>query len=91
MNHTKNSNPHEGYGLERVFCRLSLQFLEDLSGRGLELFLQENSVGKWFCGFLLSEDTPDHTVFTKARKKIGTILLSKLLGSLREQLRPKVL
>ena len=40
-----------------------------------------------FCGFLLSEDTLDHTVFTRARKKIGTALLSKLFENLRDQLR----
>jgi len=36
---------------------------------------------------LLSEGTPDHTVFTRARKKIGTDLLSKLFESLRNQLK----
>ena len=87
LSQVKSSNPHEGYGLERIFRCLLLQFLEDLSDRELEVFLQENSAGKWFCGFLLNEDTPDHTVYTRARKKIGTALLSKLFESLRNQLR----
>lgn len=87
LKQAKSSNPHEGYGLERIFRCLLLQFLEDLSDRELEVFLQENTAGKWFCGFLLNEDTPDHTVFSKARKKIGTDLLSKIFEHLRDQLK----
>jgi len=70
LSQAKSNNPHEGYGLERIFRCLLLQFLENLSDRELEVFLQENSAGKWFCGVLLGEDTPDHTVFTRAHKKI---------------------
>jgi IS5 family transposase len=87
LQQAKSDNPHEGYGLERIFRCLLLQFLEDLSDRELEVFLQENTAGKWFCGFLLNEDTPDHTVFSKARKKIGTDLLSKIFEQLRDQLK----
>ncbi|KAB2832404.1 MAG: transposase, partial [Caedimonadaceae bacterium] len=87
LSQAKSNNPYEGHGLERVFRCLLLQFLEDLSDRELEVFLQKNNAGKWFCGFLLSEDTPDHTVFTRARKKIGKTLLSKLFENLRDQLR----
>ena len=64
-----------------------MQFLEDLSDRELEVFVQANGVGKWFCGFLLSEDTPDHTICSRTRKKIGTDLLSKLCENLRDQLK----
>lgn len=83
----RSNNPHEGYGLSVLFRCLLLQFLEDLSDRELEIFLQENMAGKWFCGFLLNEATPDHTVFTRARKRIGTDLLSKLFSALRDQLK----
>ncbi len=62
----KSLNQNEGYGLDRLFRCLLLQFMEDLSDRELEKFLQENVAAKWFCGFLLNEDTPDHTVFTRA-------------------------
>ena len=75
LNQTKSNNPHEGYGIARIFRCLLLQFLEDLSDRELEVFLQENSAGKWFCGF------------SRARKKIGTNLLSKLFENLRDQLK----
>ncbi|MBY0281562.1 MAG: transposase, partial [Alphaproteobacteria bacterium] len=87
LKQAKSNNPHEGYGIEKIFRYLLLQFLEDLSDRELEVFLQENSAGKWFCGFLLSEDTPDHTVFSRTHKKIGTNLLSKLFENLRDQLK----
>jgi IS5 family transposase len=87
LKQAKSDNPYEGYGLERIFRCLLLQFLEDLSDRELEVFLQENNAGKWFCGFLLNEDTPDHTVFSKARKKLGTDLLSKIFEQLRDQLK----
>ena len=83
----KTNNPNEGYGIETLFRCLLLQFLEDLSDRELEVFLQENIAGKWFCGFSLMEQTPDHTVFTRARKRIGTALLSKLFHQLRDQLK----
>jgi transposase, IS5 family len=87
LKQAKSDNPHEGYGLTRIFRCLLLQFLEDLSDRELEVFLQENTSGKWFCGFLLNEDAPDHTVFSRARKKIGTDLLSKIFENLRDQLK----
>lgn len=83
----KANNPNEGYGIEKLFRCLLLQFLEDVSDRELEVFLQENMAGKWFCGFSLTEQTPDHTVFTRARKRIGTSLLSKLFNQLRDQLK----
>lgn len=38
LKHAKSSNPNEGYGLERIFRCLLLQFLEDLSDRELEVF-----------------------------------------------------
>ena len=61
--------------------------MENLSDRELERYLQENTAAKWFCKFSLLESTPDHTVFTKIRKKIGTHLLSKTFSDLREQLK----
>ena len=81
---TVKDNPHEGYGITKLFRCLLLQFLEDLSDRELEIFLQENNAGKWFCGFGIREVTPDHTVFSRARQKIGTNLLSKLFEDLRK-------
>lgn len=83
----RKSNPNEGYGLPVLFRCLLLQFLEDLSDRELEMMLQENIAAKLFCGFSLAQDTPDHTVFTRARNKIGTNMLSKLFQDMKDQLR----
>ena len=52
-----------------LFKCLLLQFMEDLSDRELQKFLEENTSAKWFCGFTLNAHTPEHTLFTKVRKK----------------------
>jgi IS5 family transposase len=83
----ENDNNYKGYGILRLFKCLLLQFLEDLSDRELERYLQENNAGKWFCGFELTEQTPDHTVFGRIRSRIGTNKLSKLFSELRDQLK----
>ena len=72
-----------GFGSERLFLTLLLQFMEDLSDRELERYCQENTGAKWFCGFQLTENTPDHSVFCKARKRIGTKRLSDIFASIR--------
>ena len=83
----ETNNPNKGYGVLRLFKCLLLQFMENLSDRELERYLQENNAGKWFCGFSLREETPDHTVFCKIREKIGTTGLSKIFSDLRNQLK----
>ena len=83
----EKNNPHKGYGLLRLFKCLLLQFMEDLSDRELEKFLQENTAGKWFCGFTLTDKTPDHSVFSKMRKRLGTKLLSNIFSDLHAQLK----
>ena len=80
-------NPFKGYGLLKLFKCLILQFMEDLSDRQLERFLQENNAAKLFVGFTLQEKTPDHSAFWRARMRIGTSLLSKIFTDLRKQLK----
>ena len=75
----EKENNYKGYGISRLFRCLLLQFFEDLSDRELERYLNENNAGKWFCGFGLAEKTPDYTVFSKIRDRIGTKLLSEML------------
>ena len=84
----KDAN-YKGYGVERLFKCLLLQFMEDISDRELERMLQENNAAKWFCGFSLSEQTPDYSVFSRARSRIGTNKLSKIFTLLRDQMRRK--
>lgn len=69
-----------GYNIESGFAGLLLQWMEDLSDRELERFLQENTAGKYFCGFSLTEKTPDHSYFSVLRKKIGTAKLAKIFN-----------
>lgn len=85
----EEASDHKGYGVFRLFKCLLLQFMEDLSDRELERFLQENMAGKWFCGFNLMEPTPDHSVFFRARKRIGTNRLAQIFADLKSQLQAK--
>jgi len=66
----------DGYGVERLFRCLLLQFMEDLSDRELERYLEENLAAKWFGGFTVSEPTPDSSLFTRVRTLIGTTRLA---------------
>ena len=83
----EKDNPYKGYGLLRLLKCLLLQFMEDLSDRELERYLQENNVAKWFCEFTLSEKTADYSVFSKFRKRLGTGFLSNVFANLRDQLK----
>jgi len=77
----------DGYGIERLFLCLLLQFMEDLSDRELERFLRENTAAKWFCKFTLSDKTPDYSLFTHVRSRIGTKRLSLLFSGVRKKLK----
>ena len=83
----EKDNNYKGYGTLRLFKCLLLQSMEDLSNRELERFLNENNAAKWFCGFSLTDQTPCHTLFTKARDRLGASLLSKIFSNLRTQLK----
>lgn len=78
---------HKGYGVFRLFLCLLIQFTEDLSDRELERYLSDTNSAKWFCGFGLVERTPNHRVFTNARRRIGTERLSTIFNILKDQLR----
>ena len=79
----------EGFGIVKIFLCLLIQFMEDLSDRELERFICENNAARWFAKFKLLDKTPDHTVFCKARKKIGTKILSDIFANLRNQLKSR--
>jgi IS5 family transposase len=83
----KSSGPYEGYGIERLFLCLLLQFMEDLSDRELEKYLEESISAKWFCGFTFMDKTPEFSLFSKIRARIGTSLLSSIFEELKKQLR----
>jgi len=49
--------------------------------------LQENTAAKWFCEFGLTEVTPDFSIFSKIRARLGTHLLSNIFSELRDPLK----
>ena len=51
---------------------LLIQFMEDLSDREMERYLQENLANKWFCDMNLGEEAPDHSYSGDFRKRLGT-------------------
>ena len=51
--------------------------------------MKENNAGKWFCDFDITARTPNFSLFSKIRKKIGTKNLSKIFQNLRDQLKSK--
>ena len=74
-------------GVEFGLRTLVLQFIEDLSDREMERYLQENNAGKWFCDLALGEKTPDHSYFDAFRKRLGTERLMALFSQVRDRLK----
>ncbi len=61
-----------GFDIEKGLKTLLIQFWENYSDRQMEQAVRENIAVRWFCGFSLTEQTPDHTYFCKLRKRLGT-------------------
>jgi len=78
-----------GIDIEKGFRALLLQFWEDYSDREMENAVKENIAIRWFCGFGLSEDTPDHSYFGKLRKRLGTQNITDIFNQVNEILRSK--
>lgn len=79
----------EGINVVKGFKALLIQFWEDYSDREMEKVLEENVAVKWFCGFELLEQTPDHTYFCKLRKRLGTKNIADLFNEINGVLRNK--
>lgn len=82
----EKDSAYKGYGSDRLFRCLVLQFMEDLSDRELMRYLEDSNAAKWFCNFTLTEHTPDYSVFSRFRKRLGTKKLSKMFDTLKSQL-----
>ena len=76
----------KGYAVEQGFKCLFLQFLEDRSDRQMESYLRDSLAAKYFCGFGLVEETPDHSYFGHFRRRIGTHQLSQLFKKIGDSL-----
>ncbi|MDF1498607.1 MAG: transposase [Patescibacteria group bacterium] len=72
----------KGISVVKGFKALLIQFWEDYSDREMEKVLEENVAVKWFCGFELLEQTPDHTYFCKLRKRLGTKNIANLFNNI---------
>ena len=68
---------------------MMLQFWEDYSDRQMEAAVRENFAIRWFCGFSLTEKTPDHTYFCKLRKRTGTKRLADMFNFINSELQRK--
>lgn len=78
-----------GVDVEKGFKSLLIQFWEDYSDREMEKAVRENLAVRWFCGFGLTEDTPDHTYFCKLRRRIGTKRLADIFTDVNQALEAK--
>jgi IS5 family transposase len=74
-----------GYGVDVGIKCLFLQFYYDLSDRELEERLNDGLALRWFCGFGLEDETPDHTYFCRIRKVLGTERIAKIFKAITKQ------
>lgn len=73
-----------GIDMEKGVKALLIQFWEDYSDRQMENATRENFAIRWFCGFGLMEETPDHSYFGKLRKRIGTKQIADLFNRIND-------
>ncbi|MBI1975858.1 MAG: IS5 family transposase [Candidatus Vogelbacteria bacterium] len=67
-----------GIDAERGVKALLIQFWENYSDREMEKAIRENLAIRWFCGFGLTEHTPDYSYFSKLRTRLGTKRVANL-------------
>ena len=79
----------KGIDIVKGFKCLLVQFWEDYSDRQMENALQDNIAVKWFCGFELLEETPDHSYFGKLRNRLGTKNIADIYNKVNDVLREK--
>lgn len=75
-----------GIDAERGVKALLIQFWENYSDREMEKAIKENIAIRWFCGFGLIEETPDHSYFGKLRRRIGAKRIADLFKQVNETL-----
>lgn len=78
-----------GFDIEKGFKALLIQFWEDYSDRQMEKAVKENIAIRWFCGFGIVEDTPDHTYFCKLRGRLGTKRIADVFNNVNRILEGK--
>jgi IS5 family transposase len=78
-----------GYGLDIGIKCLFLQFWYDLSDRELESRLRDDIGFRWFCGFGLEDETPDHTYFHRIRELLGAKRIGEIFRMIIEKAEEK--
>lgn len=78
-----------GIPVEKGIKALLIQFWENYSDREMEKAIRENLAVRWFCGFSLSEATPDYSYFSKLRKRIGAKRVANLFKNINAVLESK--
>jgi len=73
--------------IEKAVRMLAIQFLEDYSDREMERAIEENMAIRWFCGYELTETTPDHSFFGDFRKRLGTSNIGKIFKTINDELK----
>lgn len=86
MRATYSTMGAHGIDVEKGVRALLIQFWEDYSDRNMEKCLKENLAVKWFCGFGLTDPTPDHGYFSKLRKRIGTKRIAMMFEEINKTL-----
>lgn len=69
-----------GIDVQKGLKALLVQFWEDYSDRQMEKAIRENLAVRWFCGFGLTEETPDYSYFSKLRLRLGTKNIANLFN-----------
>lgn len=72
----------KGYGVEVGIKTLFLQFFYDLSDRELEERVKYDMAFRWFCGFTIEEETPDHSFFGRMRLTLGTERIASIFKAI---------
>ena len=78
-----------GIDVERGLKALLIQFWENYSDREMEKAIRENLAIRWFCGFGLTDHTPDYSYFSKLRRRIGTKRIATLFNEVNATLESK--
>lgn len=76
-----------GYDVMKGFKAMLVQHWEDYSDREMEKCLQENMAVRWFCGFGLTERTPDHSYFGRLRDRLGAKRIADIFNNVNDVLR----
>ena len=79
----------KGIDIVKGFKCLLVQFWEDCSDRQMEKALECNVAIKWFCGFELLDNTPDHSYFGKLRKRLGAKNVADIFNKVNDILKDK--